>query len=197
MITISAYGQIAPGTVISRYDTEIGQLSDDMPIVSRTSRVNVIPTTNSNMPTISIRLNRGGSKLFILSTASSDYTAESSVKVTFEITVPTNEIFSNLTTSTYLDKINTSDKNTQVTTFTSDYYFAIRPNDGGDNVELSVYNRNTKTSKVVTTTFWKFNTGSLGHANSLAVLKDDSKTTGIIKNRLCYYEYKWYTGILI
>ena len=181
MITVSAYGQIAPGTVISRYDTEIGQLSDDMPIVSRTSRVNVIPTTNSNMPTISVRLNRGDSKLIILSTASSDYTAESNVKVTFEITVPTNEIFSNLTTRTYLDKINTSDKNTQGTTFTSDYYFAIRPNDGGDNVELSVYNRNTKTSKVVTTTFGKFNTGSLGHANSLAVLKDDSKTTGIIK----------------
>ena len=180
-LTVSAYGQIVPGTVIKRYDTEVGQLSGDAPITSRTSRVNVIPTTNSSIPPISIRLNRGNSKLIILSTASSDYVAESNVKVTFEITVPTLQIFSNLKTSTYLNKLNTSDKNTQGTAFTADYYFAIRPNDGGDNVELSVYNRSTNTSKVIPTNFGKFNVGLLGHANSLAVLKDDSKITGIIK----------------
>lgn len=176
MMTVYMYGKLVSGTVIPKGDIVIGTLGADYPIPYRTARSAIFPTTPSNMPSMSVRV--GIEKnITILNLVS--YTVESNVLVNFEVTFPTVEIFTNLDKSQYSEEKIISQSPAQGAAHTSDYYFAIQDN-GTNPISLAVYNRNTGTSKSIPTDWGVLNTGNLGHANSLAVLRDDSQTTGDI-----------------
>lgn len=157
-------------------DNVIGQLPDEVAKPLYTIRGFAINVSQSGAPDVAIRINSGGSITF---NPDGPYTPKN-VNEYWELSATgfTREVLNPLANTTYANALVLgAGIGGQGATFTKDYYMGMG---GIDDIKLYVYDRNKKSQIVVDGGFGHNNDGFVGHANNLAVLKDESSTGGKI-----------------
>ena len=157
-------------------DNVIGQLPDEVAKPLYTIRGFAINVSQSGAPDVAIRINPGGNITF---NPDSSYTPKNANEY-WELSATgfTREVLNPLANTTYANALVLgAGIGGQGATFTKDYYMGMG---GIDDIKLYVYDRNKKSQIVVDGGFGHNNDGFVGHANNLAVLKDESSTGGKI-----------------
>lgn len=157
-------------------DNVIGQLPDEVAKPLYTIRGFAINVSQSGAPDVAIRINSGGSITF---NPDGPYTPKNTNEY-WELSATgfTREVLNPLANTTYANALVLgAGIGGQGATFTKDYYIGMG---GIDDIKLYVYDRNKKSQIVVDGGFGHNNDGFVGHANNLAVLKDESSTGGKI-----------------
>lgn len=157
-------------------DNVIGQLPDEVAKPLYTIRGFAINVSQSGAPDVAIRINSGGGITF---NPDGPYTPKNTNEY-WELSATgfTREVLNPLANTTYANALVLgAGIGGQGATFTKDYYIGMG---GIDDIKLYVYDRNKKSQIVVDGGFGHNNDGFVGHANNLAVLKDESSTGGKI-----------------
>lgn len=168
-------GSIGSTSPIGGGDVQIGTLPSNIPMPISAFHGFIINISTSAAPVGIVRVLTNGN---IVINLANDYTP-SSVNDYFEMAASgyTKAVFAPLASTSYQNIVEFSPTSqTQGVTFTDNYYFAMSNN----SIEsgLVVYNRKNNTSQIITFDNGPSNTGFMGHANDLAILKDDSSSGG-------------------